>query len=304
MVKYIVKKVVIAVLTVFVLATLTFFLVNLLPGDPFLNDKIPPAIQERQRAYYGLDKPPLEQYLTYMSNLLHGNLGTSLKQVGREVTTIIKDSFPVSAKLGIAAFIVAESIGILFGVLCAQFRGRWPDYVLMVVAVLGIALPTMVLGPLLRYLLAVKLRILPVSGWGTLRQAIMPVLVLSVTSIASSTRSMRASMLAVTTQDYIKTARAKGLSPIKVVLRHQLKNSLVPILTNMGVWLASIMMGSFVVESIFLIPGLGKYFVDCVTTLDYPLVMGLTIFYGTFLVTANLIIDVLYGIVDPRIRVK
>ncbi len=304
MVKYIAKKVLIAVLTVFVLATLTFFLVKLLPGDPFLNDKIPVAVQERQRAYYGLDKPILQQYLTYMSNLLHGDLGTSLKQVGRGVTTIIKETFPISASLGIAAFVVAELIGILFGILCAQFRGRWPDYVLMIVAVLGIALPSMVLGPLLRYLLAVKLRILPVSGWGTLRQSIMPVLVLSISSIASSTRSMRASMLAVTTQDYVKTARSKGLSPIKVVLRHQLKNSLVPILTNMGVWLASIMMGSFVVESIFRIPGLGKYFVDCVTTLDYPLVMGLTIFYGTFLVTANLIIDVLYGIVDPRIRVK
>ncbi|MCI8525326.1 MAG: ABC transporter permease [Oscillospiraceae bacterium] len=304
MAKYILKKVGIALLTVLVLATLTFFLVKILPGDPFLNDKVPAAVQERQRAFYGLDKPLAEQYLTYMKNLLRGDLGTSLKQIGREVTTIIRDAFPVSARLGLAAFVFSQVVGIVFGILCAQFRGRLPDYILMIVAVLGVALPSMVLGPLLRYLFGVKLMVLPVSGWGTFRQAVLPVLVLSISGIAASTRSMRASMLAVTTQDYIKTARAKGLAPWKVVLRHQLKNSLVPILTNMGVTLASIMMGSFVVESIFLIPGLGKYFVDCVTTLDYPLVMGLTIFYGAFLVTANLIIDVLYGLADPRIRVK
>ncbi|MDO5422548.1 MAG: ABC transporter permease [Eubacteriales bacterium] len=304
MVKYIAKKIGTALLTVFVLATLTFFLVKLLPGDPFLNEKVPQAVQDQQRAYYGLDKPVWEQYLTYMGNLLHGNLGTSLKQVGRNVGDIIKEAFPVSAKLGLAAFLFSELVGILFGILCAQFKDRLPDYILMVVAVLGIALPSMVLGPLLRYLFGVKLMVLPVSGWGSAKQAVLPVFVLAISGIASTTRSMRASMLSVTTQDYIKTARAKGLSPVKVVMWHQFKNSLVPIMTNMGVALASIMMGSFVVESIFLIPGLGKYFVDCVTTLDYPLVMGLTIFYGAFLVTANLIIDILYGVVDPRIRVK
>lgn len=304
MLKYIAKKIGIAVLTVFVLATLTFFLVKLLPGDPFLNDKVPQAVQEQQRAYYGLDKPVWQQYLTYMNNLLHGNLGTSLKQTGRSVGGIIAEAFPVSAKLGLAAFVISELVGILFGILCAQFKDRLPDYILMIVAVLGVALPSMVLGPLLRYLFGVKLMWLPVSGWGTVRQSVLPVMVLAIGGIAGGTRSMRASMLAVTTQDYIKTARAKGLSPVKVVLRHEFKNSLVPILTNLGVGLASIMMGSFVVESLFLIPGLGKYFVDCVTTLDYPLVMGLTIFYGAFLVTANLIIDILYGLVDPRIRVK
>jgi oligopeptide transport system permease protein len=246
----------------------------------------------------------VEQYFTYMGNLLHGNLGTSLKQVGRSVSTIIAESFPISARLGLTSFILAQLIGILFGILCAQFKDRLPDYILMIVAVLGIALPSMVLGPLLRYFFGVKLMILPVSGWGSVKQTIMPVLVLAMSGIAGSTRGMRASMLSVTTQDYIKTARAKGLSPVKVVLRHELKNSLVPIVTNLGVSLASVMMGSFVVESIFLIPGLGKYFVDCVTTLDYPLVMGLTIFYGSFLVTANLLIDILYGLIDPRIRVK
>ncbi len=304
MLKYVLKKVGIAILTVFVLATITFFLVKLLPGDPFLNDKVPQKVQDLQRAYYGLDKPVVEQYFVYMNNLLHGELGTSLKQVGRNVKDIIKDSFPVSASLGLSSFLLSQLIGILFGILCAQFKDKLPDYILMIVAILGIALPSMVLGPILRHYFGVKLMWLPVAGWGSFKQTILPVIVLAMSGVAGSTRSMRASMLAVTTQDYIKTARAKGLSPIKVVLRHQLKNSLVPIISNFGVALASVMMGSFVVESIFLIPGLGKYFVDCVTTLDYPLVMGLTIFYGTFLVVANLLIDILYGLLDPRIRVK
>lgn len=304
MLKYVLKKVGIAILTVFVLATITFFLVKLLPGDPFLNDKVPQKVQDLQRAYYGLDKPVVEQYFVYMNNLLHGDLGTSLKKVGRSVGDIIRDSFPVSASLGLTSFLLSQMIGILFGILCAQFKDKLPDYILMIVAILGIALPSMVLGPILRHYFGVKLMWLPVAGWGSFKQTILPVIVLAMSGVAGSTRSMRASMLAVTTQDYIKTARAKGLSPIKVVLRHQLKNSLVPIISNLGVALASVMMGSFVVESIFLIPGLGKYFVDCVTTLDYPLVMGLTIFYGTFLVTANLLIDILYGLLDPRIRVK
>jgi len=174
----------------------------------------------------------------------------------------------------------------------------------MIVAILGIALPAMVLGPLLRFVLGVKLRILPVTGWGSLKQLVMPAFVLGMGTIAVTTRNMRASMLGVTTQDYIKTARSKGISSVRVVMKHEFKNSLVPIITNMGVQIASVLTGSFVVESIFLIPGLGKYFVDSITTLDYTLIMGLTIFYGTFLVVMNLLVDLLYGFIDPRIRLK
>lgn len=304
MAKYVLKKILIAAATVFVLATLTFFLVKLIPGDPFMSDKVPEQVQELQRAYYGLDKPVWQQYLQYMGNLLQGDLGTSLKKVGKSVVSIIGETFPVSAKLGLVSLFFAESIGILFGILCAQFKDKWPDYLLMVVAILGVALPSMVLGPLLRYYLGVKLQILPVTGWGEPAQMIMPAFVLGMSTIAGQTRRMRASMLSVTTQDYIKTAKSKGLSPFRVVWKHEIKNALVPVITNMGVQVASILMGSFVVESIFLIPGMGKYFVDSVTTLDYPLVMGMTIFYGTFLVVMNLIVDVIYGFVDPRIRVK
>ncbi len=304
MVRYVLRRVAIAVLTVFTLATVTFFLSKLLPGDPFMNEKIPVSVQEKQRAYYGLDQPVFRQYLTYMGNLIQGDLGTSIKFVGRSVWDIIREFFPVSAELGVIALVFAEIIGILFGILCAQFRNRWPDYVLMVFAILGIALPSMVIGPIIRYLFGVQLRWLPVGGWGKWQQVIMPAFVLGLGTIAGNTRSMRACMLAVITQDYVKTARAKGMSPVRVVLKHELKNSLVPMLANLGPMIAGVLMGSFVVEQIFVIPGLGKHFVNAVSTLDYPLIMGLTIFYGSFLVVMNLLVDILYGLVDPRIRVR
>ena len=304
MLKYVLRRVLTALATVFTLATLTFFLVKLLPGDPFVSETVPAVIQQQQRAYYGLDKPVIVQYVTYMEHLLRGDLGYSLKKTGKSVSSIIGATFPVSAKLGLLSFIFSASAGILFGILCAQFKNRWPDYLLMVVAILGIALPAMVLGPMLRFFLGVKLHILPVAGWGSPAQIVMPAFVLGMGTLAATTRNMRASMLGITTQDYIKTAKSKGLHPIRVVMRHEFKNSLVPIITNMGVQIAAIMMGSFVVESIFLIPGLGKYFVDSITTLDYSLVMGLTVFYGVFLVAMNLLVDILYGVIDPRIRVS
>jgi len=304
MIRYIFKRIGIALLTVFVLATVTFFLSKMLPGDPFLNVKIPQAVQEKQRAYYGLDKPVAQQYFIYMGNLVRGDLGTSIKFVGREVTDIIAEFFPVSAKLGLFALLFAETIGIFFGILCAQHRNKWPDYALMIFAILGIALPSMVIGPLLRFILGVKLKLLPVAGWGTFEQILMPAFVLGLGTIAANTRSMRACMLAVTTQDYVKTARAKGMSPARIVMKHELKNSLVPMITNLGPAIAGVLMGSFVVEQIFVIPGLGKHFVNAVSTLDYPLIMGLTIFYGTFLVVMNLLVDILYGVVDPRIQVS
>lgn len=304
MLRYTLKRIGIALLTIFVLATITFFLLKLLPGDPFLNIKVPAAIQEKQMAYYGLDKPVIQQYFIYMKNLATGNLGTSLKYIGRNVTDIIADFFPVSATLGLIALLFAELIGILFGILSAQYKNRWPDYVLMFFAILGIALPSMVIGPLIRYFFGVQLRILPVSGWGSVEQMIMPAFVLGLATIASNTRLMRACMLTTTTQDYIKTAQAKGLKPVQIVVRHELKNSLVPMLAGIGPAIASVMMGSFVVEKIFVIPGLGKHFVSAVTTLDYPLIMSLTIFYGTILVTMNLLVDLLYGVVDPRIRLE
>ncbi len=300
--RYILEKVLIALVTVFVLATATFFLLQLIPGDPFSSLTVKAEVQERQRAYYGLDKPLGVQYLTYMKNLVQGDLGWSLKKTGRSVIDIIREAFPVSARLGLFSLFFSEIIGLTFGILCAQNKNKWPDYFFMLVAVLGIAMPSMVLGPLMRYLFGVKLALLPVTGWGSLQKMIMPAFVLGLGTIAGNTRAMRASMLGVMTQDYVTTARAKGLSSAQVVLRHEFKNSLIPIVTGLGMQIAGILMGSFVVESMFLIPGLGRYFVDSITNLDYPLIMGLTIFFGTFLVTLNLLVDVLYGFIDPRIR--
>lgn len=304
MAKYIIKRLFISLLTIFVLVTATFFLMKLIPGNPFMNDKVPEEIQQQQLAYYGLDKPVIEQYFIYMGNLLRGDFGTSLKYVGRRVTDVIMELFPVSAKIGLVSLFFAYMIGLAFGVVCAQFKNRWPDYLLTLFAIAGVALPSMVVGPLLRYYLGVKLMILPVAGWGTWQQMVMPAGVMAIGTIAGCTRSMRASMLGVTTQDYIKTARAKGLHPVKVVMKHEFKNAMVPIVTGMGATIAATLMGSFVVEQIFVIPGLGKHFVNSVNTLDYPMIMGLTIFFGSFLVMMNFLVDLVYGIVDPRIRLN
>ena len=304
MIKYILKKIGIAILTVFVMATLTFFLLKLIPGDPFASLKTSQEIQDMQRAYYGLDKPVIQQYFTYMGNLLHGDLGTSMKHLGKSVYDIIATTFPVSAKLGLIAFVFAELIGIAFGILCAQFKGRWPDYILLLLAVLGIAVPTMVLGPLLRFWLGVKLHILPSTGWGTAKQIIMPAFVLGASIMCGEIRAMRTSMVGVLSEDYIVSAMAKGMTKAEIMWKHELKNSMIPILTNMGVTLSGILMGSFIIEKIFLVPGLGDYYVSSVMELDYPLIMGLSIFYGFLLVGMNLIVDILYGFVDPRIRVR
>ena len=302
MAKYIIKRLFISLLTIFVLITATFFLMKLIPGNPFMNDKVPLEIQQQQLAYYGLDKPVIEQYFIYMGNLLKGDFGTSLKYVGRRVTDVITELFPVSAKIGLVSLFFAYIIGLAFGVICAQFKNRWPDYLLTLFAIAGVALPSMVVGPLLRYYLGVQLKILPVAGWGTWQQMVMPAGVMAISTIAGCTRSMRASMLGITTQDYVKTARAKGLHPVKVVMKHQFKNSMVPIVTGMGATIAATLMGSFVVEQIFVIPGLGKHFVNSVNTLDYPMIMGLTIFFGSFLVLMNFLVDLVYGLIDPRIR--
>lgn len=303
MAKYILKKILIAITTVFVLATLTFFLIKLIPGDPFMNKDVKPYVQDLQRAYYGLDKPLIQQYFIYMGNLLKGDLGTSLTKPGRPVLTIIMETFPVSAKLGLVSLFFGEIIGIFFGIICAQFRGKWPDYALTLLAIIGIAVPSMVLGPIIRLVFGVKLQWFPVSGWGTAAQYVLPSFCLALGTIAGRTRGMRASMLRVTTEDYVKTARAKGLNEFEVVSRHELKNSLIPVMTNLGGAIAGVMMGSFIIEQMFLVPGLGKYFVDSITSLDYPVIMGTTIFYGMVLVALNLLVDVLFGIIDPRIRI-
>ena len=302
MVRYIGRRILLAMLTLFVLASLTFFLVKILPGNPLADEMVPFEIRQRQMAYYGLDKPIWEQYSSYLINILKGDLGASLKYLGRNVTTIIAETFPISAALGLQALIYAEIIGLTFGIISSQFRNKWPDYLIMFFAILGVGLPSMVVGPLVRYIFGVQLRLLPATGWGTWQQSIMPIFVMALGRVAGVTRGMRASMLGTSTLDFIKTARSKGLTTAKVVMRHQFKNSLIPMVTGLGPAIAGIIMGSLVVEQIFVIPGLGRHFVMAVTSLDYPMVMGLTIFYGAFLVVMTLLVDIAYAFLDPRIR--
>jgi oligopeptide transport system permease protein len=303
MVRYILKRLVISIITIWLLATVTFFLLRTLPGNPFQTEKLLTVeMQERMMSYYGLDRPLMEQYFTYMKNLLQGNFGYSLKYTNRTVNSIIKSTFPVSAELGLRSLAVALPIGLALGVASARKRGKTIDYICVVIAVIGVSIPSFIMGTFLQYIFAIKLKLLPVSQWKTAAHTILPTVALALSLMATLTRVMRASMLEVTMQDYIKTARAKGLGEGRITWSHQVRNAMIPILTMLGPMVASVLMGTFVIEKIFAIPGLGQHFVNSITGLDYTMTMGLTVFYGIFLVTANFIVDILYGLVDPRIR--
>jgi oligopeptide transport system permease protein len=302
MLRYLVRRLAIAAIAIFVLASVTFFLMHLVPGDPFAGPRVAPEIRAALRAYYGLDKPLLQQYLIYMVNLLHGDLGLSLASRGHEVTSIIATAFPVSLDLGIRAMIIAISFGLAFGIIAALNRSTALDYLTVVLVLIGVSVPSFVLAGLLQYCFGVYFRVLPVARYDTVWHTIMPAFALSLGTMATIARYMRSSMLEVVNADYIKTALAKGLRPHQVVFRHQVRNALLPILTILGPAVASVLTGSFVVETVFAIPGLGRYFVTAMQNLDYTLVMGLTIFFGAFLIGMNFLVDLAYGLIDPRIR--
>ena len=303
MFKYIVKRLVISLFTILILVTVVFFLVRMMPGDPFLSDKLTPEIRENMLRYYGFDQPLHIQYFRYIKNLLHGDLGVSMHYNGIPVTDIIRDSFPYSANLGIRALILAFCVGMTLGVISALNRGRFLDYFCIFIAILGVSLPDFVTGYLLQYIFAIKLKVLPIALWRGFKYTILPTVALSFYTTALLTRIMRASMLEVTGQDYIKVTRAKGLSTIQIVTRHQLRNAILPVITILGPVTAAILTGTFIIESIYAVPGMGKFYVSGIQNLDYSQVLGLTVFYGVFIVAANFIVDILYGFVDPRIRV-
>ena len=310
MLRYIVKRIAYAILTLFVLITLTFFMMRLLPGEPFTGDKaIKPAVMENMMAKYGLDKPPGEQYLIFMGNCLKGDLGISIVH-NRPVSELIGLAFPASARLGVSAIIFALLFGVLLGAVAAVKRGSILDSGAMLVAMLGVSVPSFILGALFQYFLALQLNravgtmVFPIQGWGTVRHMFLPAFALGLGSLATVSRLMRTSMLDVLGQDYIKTAKAKGLSQGKVLWRHALRNAIMPIVTVMGPIIASVLTGSFVVESIFNVPGLGKYFVSSIRDLDYTMVSGTTVFYGALLILCALIVDLLYGLIDPRVKLE
>ena len=300
--KYILHRVLYALLTLFVIATVTFALMNLLPGKPFTGTKpIPEEIQKNLNAKYGLDKPLYVRYFKYLNNLLHGDLGMSMLQQHRSVKSIIKENFPVSASLGLRALIFAIIAGLFLGIVASIHRGKAWDYTAMIIAVIGVSVPSFIVGGILQYLFSVKLKIFPVTGWDSFKHTILPSFALGLGTLALMARMMRTSMLDVLNQDYIKTARSKGLSRKAVVWRHTIRNAILPVVTILGPLVAGITTGTFVVENIFAIPGLGKYFVYSVNQNDYTLIMGLTLFYAVILITMNLIVDILYGVIDPRI---
>jgi ABC-type dipeptide/oligopeptide/nickel transport system permease component len=309
---YTLKRLVAGVITVWFIATATFIAMHQVPGDPLMNDKaVSDEIRQNLEQRYGLDKPVSQQYLIFLSNMLPPDLdfGISFTQQNRRVNDIIKDHFPVSAILGLLAITFATLGGILFGALTAIYRNRLPDFIIMFLVILGISVPSFVFAALGQLLLVnvnalIGYSFIPVAGWGTLMHMLMPSLVLGLGTMALLTRLMRSSMLEVVNQDYIKMARAKGLSPIRIFFKHQLRNAILPVITILGPQIAAITTGGFVVEFVFAIPGLGRYFIQAVQQLDYTVIMGTTVFYGAFLVLMVITVDVLYGFIDPRVRLK
>jgi oligopeptide transport system permease protein len=302
MARYILNRILVAILTMFVLATVTFFLMHLVPGDPFAGPKVTPEVKARLRAHYGLDKPLYRQYLVYMGNLLHGDFGYSLSKRGNRVNDIIAEAFPASLDLGIRSMICSIVLGLFFGIVAALNRGRPMDYLTVILVLVGISVPSFVVAGLLQYFFGVYLKILPVARYDTFRHTLLPTFALSLGTMATLARYMRASMLEVTTADYIKTAKAKGLRRIQIVWRHQIRNALFPILTILGPTIAMVLTGSFIIETIFAIPGLGRHYVVAMQNLDYTLMLGLTLFFGFFLIVMNLLVDFTYGLIDPRVR--
>ena len=305
MLKYITKRLFMAVVTIFTVATLTFFVMNLVPGGPFISEKaISPEAQAALEAKYGMDKPLFEQYITYMKDALHGDFGDSLKQRGRSVMEIISMKFPVSAKIGGLAVLTSILIGVPLGCIAALNRGKVWDNIIIVIATCGIAVPSFVICTLLLYMFGVNFKILPTFGLSTWKHYVMPVMALAFYPTAYITRLMRSSMLDVLGQDYMRTAKAKGLSEYVSLFKHALRNAILPVVTYVGPMLAYTNSGSFIVEKIFTIPGLGGEFIGSINARDYTLIMGTTIFLATLMVIVNVLVDIVYTLIDPRIKLK
>jgi ABC-type dipeptide/oligopeptide/nickel transport system permease component len=307
---YTLKRLFQGLITVWFIATATFIAMHAVPGDPLANER---ATTEQIRANlerrYGLDRPMIEQYGIYLGSMLRGDFGISFTQENRRVNDIIREHFPVSATLGVLAIVFAALGGIVWGALTALFRNRLPDVVIMFFVILAISVPSFVVAALAQ-LGIVNLNawlgtsLLPVAGWGGLRHMIVPSMVLGLGTMAYLTRLMRSSMLEIASADFIRTARAKGLPPGRIFLKHQLRNAILPVVTVLGPAIAAITTGGFVVELVFAIPGLGRYFVEAVQQLDYTVIMGTTVFYGAFLVFMVIVVDILYGWIDPRVRLE
>ena len=304
MLKYIIKRVLYMVLVMLIVTTITFFLLHAIPGDP-ITSMVQDLPEETRQAYisaYGFDKPVIVQYFLYMKNLLTFHLGVSLRYPGRDVSGIISSYAPVSAIVGGIALFFGVVIGIVCGVLAALKRNRWSDRVIMIISLLGTTIPTFVIASILQYYFTVKLRLFPTTGYKGFQYLVLPVICMCVGPLASYARYMRSSMLDVVNQDYILTAEAKGLSKFRIVTHHMLRNSFLPCATMICVSVANVFAGSFIVESIFSLPGLGRYFISAIQDRDYYVVLGLTIFLTGIYVCSMLLSDILLMVLDPRLR--
>lgn len=292
------------VITLFLIITITFFLMHAIPGGPFTKEKkLPPAIEKALTEKYHLDDPLWKQYVDYLLGIVQLDLGPSFQYEGRTVNDLIKEGMPVSARLGVFSILLILLLGVPFGIISALKQNKWQDYFFMFLATLGVTIPRFVIATGLLYIFSVKLRWLPTFGLREWTGYILPVVSLSGFALAFVTRLTRSSMLEVLRQDYVRTARAKGLSEFVVIFKHALRNALIPVVTYIGPLLAGIVTGSFVIERIFALPGIGRYFVLGIQNRDYTVIMGMTIFFASLLVVMVLIVDLTYGFIDPRIKV-
>ncbi|URZ02917.1 ABC transporter permease [Clostridium felsineum] len=306
MLKYTLKRFVYMIVTIWIVITLTFVMMHSIPGNPFSTGRsLPKQTKINLNRKYGLDKPLTTQYGIFLENLVfHGSLGESYTYPGLTVNSVIAERAPVSAALGAEALIFALVVGMIFGIIAAFRRNHWQDYLVMIIAILGIAIPSFVLAALLQYFLTVKIEVLPTSGWGSFNYTILPALSLSLGIIAVYARYMRSSCIDVLGQDYIMTAKAKGVSKVPLVWKHVIRNAILPAITILGQQIAAVLTGTFVIESVFSIPGIGRYFVTSITNRDYPIILGTTIFVAVVYIISVYLVDIIYSLVDPRIRLS
>ncbi|AEP90424.1 dipeptide transport system permease protein DppB [Bacillus subtilis subsp. subtilis str. RO-NN-1] len=305
MARYMIKRFWAMAATILVITTLTFVLMKVIPGSPFNEERgTNEAVQKNLEAYYHLDDPLIFQYIFYLKSIITFDFGPSIKKPSDSVNDMLERGFPVSFELGMAAIVIAVISGLVLGVIAALRRNGFLDYAAMSLAVLGISIPNFILATLLIQQFAVNLKLFPAATWTSPIHMVLPTAALAVGPMAIIARLTRSSMVEVLTQDYIRTAKAKGLSPFKIIVKHALRNALMPVITVLGTLVASILTGSFVIEKIFAIPGMGKYFVESINQRDYPVIMGTTVFYSVILIIMLFLVDLAYGLLDPRIKLN
>ena len=303
MIRYLGKRIIFMLISLWLIVTATFLIMHAVPGGPFTSERnVPEEIQRALEAKYGLDKPFHEQYLNYLKGIVTWELGPSFKEKSSTVKQIIERGFPVSAHLGLQALIIAVFGGIILGVIAALKHNKWQDYTAMVIAVLGLSVPGFILASFLQYFLAIKLGWFPIARWEGFIYTVLPSIALAASPLAFIARLTRSNMIEVLAQDYIKTAKAKGLHTVTITVKHAIRNALLPVVTYLGPLVANILTGAFVIESIFGVPGLGREFVLSITNRDYTVIMGTTVFYSIILVVMVLLVDIVYTLVDPRIK--